>query len=294
VKSHAAECTVIHRRSFERGNGEQFRFSCPATSPGRVIEVYEKHYADAGYDGVFLDRIRYPSFIGGFSSVLGCYCGHCRKHYPLPELRELAVRDTANPLGIGGYRNMHYSMDDAFKRLFERKCDAVFEAVSVLVGYFRGRGMEIGLDLFAPFIAYFVGQDCRRLLGLADFVKPMFYGVTNAPAGLPFELRQYACAFGGGEESAMLRKNALLSLIGGEAGLMGREIADMKRFVSENKLGARVCAGIEFNRIDGVADVDESYLRARLNEAADADGIVASWDLNTISAEHIDCLLRYS
>jgi hypothetical protein len=279
---------------FERGNGERFRFACPAASPEHVIKAYGKHYADAGYDGVFLDRIRYPSFIGGFSSVLGCYCGLCREQHPLPDAGELAARDGANPLGLSAYENMRYSMDDAFMRLFDRKCDAVYGAVSVLAGFFRARGLEIGLDLFAPFLACFVGQDYRRLLGLADFVKPMFYGVTDAPAGIPFELWQYARAFGGGEESAMLRRNALLSLVGGEAGLMGREIADIKRFVSGNRLNAKVCAGIEFNRIDGVADVDENYLQARLNEAADADGIVASWDLNAISAEHIDCLLSYS
>ncbi len=275
---------------FERGNGERFRFACPASAAQRVIEVYERHYAKGGYDGVFLDKIRYPSFLGGLSSVLGCYCARCKERYPLPQPRALAPRDAINPLGITAYKDMRYRLDDEFQKLFDRKCDAVCDAVSTLCAYFRHRGLSVGFDLFAPFLAGFVGQDYHRLLPLADFVKPMFYGATDAPAGLPFELSQYALAFGG-EEGAALRQNALLERVGGRDGLMRREIAAIKRHVKNKALGTKVCAGIEFNDVQGVAEVTESYLRERMREAGEADGIVASWDLNTIPDAHIDCLL---
>ncbi len=87
-----------------------------------------------------------------------------------------------------------------------------------------------------------MGQDIRRLLELADFVKPMFYAVTDAPAGLPFEIGEYARAFGSDAGNAALRRNALLEIVGGEAGLMGRELRDMKRFILDQQLAVKVAA----------------------------------------------------
>ena len=43
------------------------------------------------------------------------------------------------------------------------------------------------MDTFAPYLAYFAGQDMKLLASMADFIKPMMYRITNAPAGMPFE-----------------------------------------------------------------------------------------------------------
>lgn len=43
------------------------------------------------------------------------------------------------------------------------------------------------MDLYAPFMAPFVGQDYAILAQHADFIKPMLYRRTFAPAGMGFE-----------------------------------------------------------------------------------------------------------
>jgi hypothetical protein len=43
------------------------------------------------------------------------------------------------------------------------------------------------MDLYAPFMAPFVGQDYEILARHADFIKPMLYRQTFAPAGMGFE-----------------------------------------------------------------------------------------------------------
>lgn len=48
--------------------------------------------------------------------------------------------------------------------------------------------MKVGVDTFAPFIAYFVGQDIEKISELVGFVKPMMYRITQGPAGLPLEI----------------------------------------------------------------------------------------------------------
>ncbi len=51
--------------------------------------------------------------------------------------------------------------------------------------------MKIGIDTFSPFISYFTGQDLEKLQEVADFIKPMMYRTTKAPAGLPFEFERF-------------------------------------------------------------------------------------------------------
>ena len=63
--------------------GETFAFSCP-TDPHNlrsVVDVYDTEFTDVGFSGVFLDRVRTHSFVGGVPGVLSCGCENCRKVY---------------------------------------------------------------------------------------------------------------------------------------------------------------------------------------------------------------------
>jgi hypothetical protein len=179
----------------------------------------------------------------------------------------------------------------SFKKLFDYKCDAVFHSLERLCAYFRRKGLKIGLDLFAPFMAYFVGQDYYRLIQLADFVKPMFYNITNAPAGIPFEINMYANAFDNDAQNAEKRKEQFLSYIGYGNSFINNEIAGIRKIIAANDFKTMLYAGIEINYDEDIAPVTEDYIRKSVKAAGGADGIVASWDLNTIPDSHIDCLL---
>lgn len=287
---------------FDMGNGENFVFCCPSSNINNVIEVYEKYFSSEIYDGVFLDKIRYPSFIGGISPILTCFCDNCMAAYGLHDPAPLAayglhdpaqffMADSVNPLGLTGYKDLRYGLDDRIKKLFDFKCDVIYHALESLCAYFRDKGLKIGFDLFAPFLAYFVGQDYYKLSGLADIVKPMFYGITNAPAGIPFEIDMYAKAFDSSPVNAEKRRNLLMDCIGFEDDLIGREIDGIKQIIKSNAQNTKLYAGIEFNRIERIAPVTSDYIMESITRVSRADGIVASWDLNTIPDSHIDCLL---
>jgi hypothetical protein len=281
------------KTNYNIGNGEKFLFCCPANTKNsdKFIEVFEKHYDKGVYDGVFLDKIRYPSFFGGTGSVLTCFCDYCRSKYDLPEIGDLYPHENENPLGISSYNELRYNLKPSCKKLFDYKCDAVFHSLERLCVYFRGKGLKIGLDLFAPFMAYFVGQDYYRLIQLADFVKPMFYNITNAPAGIPFEINMYANAFDNDAQNAEKRKEQFLSYIGYGNSFINNEIAGIRKIIVDNGLKTMLYAGIEINYDEDIAPVTEDYIRESVKAAGGADGIVASWDLNTMPDSHIDSLL---
>ncbi len=69
-------------------------------------------------------------------------------------------------------------------RFLEVREEIIADAVTSLVRYFKDKGMTVGLDLFAPLISRFVGQNYALITKNADFIKPMLYRRTEAPAGI--------------------------------------------------------------------------------------------------------------
>jgi len=270
---------------YRSADGERFDFGCPA-NPANVaatLRRFDHEYAGQRYDGVFLDKIRFPSFIDGVNSVLTCHCASCVSRFGArPELPELTGD---NPLGLTAYRGLTWDFADCrVADLFAYKATAVTESIAALADGFRRRGYKIGLDLFAPFLSSFVGQDYASLLPLADFVKPMLYRRTNAPAGLPFEIDRYAAAFGGTATDAARRQTRLLELLGTpaiDAAFANREIAAAKAVAG----GTKIYAGFEINRT-GVAPVTPPYVEENLT-GLHADGFALSWDLNSTPVDNL-------
>ena len=193
--------------------GEDFRFACPSSAHNRGIafKLYEKHFSHLPFDGVFLDKIRHASFAGGLENGFGCFCGECKAAYARHGVDAVAIAamikeifDGGSGGGdfdsvIGGGANAAFipaSMDNgvyhyenmAIDKFYQAKTKIITEAVANLSGRFRAIGMDVALDVFAPLLSYFVGQDIRALANHASFIKPMVYRITKAPAGLPFEL----------------------------------------------------------------------------------------------------------
>lgn len=63
----------------------------------------------------------------------------------------------------------------------------ITKAAKELTSYFHSKNMKVGLDSFAPHLALYMGQDSQALGEISDFIKPMMYWATNAPAGIPYE-----------------------------------------------------------------------------------------------------------
>lgn len=283
-------------RNYSLKEGETFEFYCPNNSVNvqAVISIYENYFKKYNFDGVFLDKIRYGSFANGLSGVINCFCTDCKRAYEdnginWKYIKEIAEKET--PFDITSYRNGKFEFhEEAWSEFFEFKSNSVYQAVEVLSDYFRKENKKIGMDTFAPFMSYFVGQDYEKLMGLTDFFKPMMYRITNAPAGLPFEYANFL------EKSGIEKKPFLKDALDRIIGIKHQENSEFDiEFVKKEldyitSLGVPVYCGIEVNYIETIAQVEPEYIKANIQELSktNIDGFVLSWDLLSAPEKNIE------
>ena len=182
--------------NYDLAAGEGFRFNCPTNRQNlaNIVALYDSLFSDCGFDGVFLDRVRTQSFVAGVSVVLGCGCQHCVQRFAAEGVDIAAVKAEYEARGDDFFSISSYSPDGnhGFKNplaaaFFKAKGRIVSGSVAAVADSLRARGLQVGMDLYAPFMAPFVGQNYSILARHADFIKPMLYRQTFAPAGMGFE-----------------------------------------------------------------------------------------------------------
>ena len=182
--------------NYDLAAGEGFRFNCPSDpkNAANVVGIYDQLFSDCGFDGVFLDRIRTQSFVSGVSGVLGCGCPLCVERFAAEGVDIEAVKSESETKGDAFFSASSYEPTAGFSfenpiaaAYFKAKGHVVSASVAAIADSLRSRGLEVGMDLYAPFMASFVGQDYAILADHADFIKPMLYRQTFAPAGMGFE-----------------------------------------------------------------------------------------------------------
>lgn len=244
--------------------GETFAFSCP-TDPANlkaVIDMYDSTFSDAGFSGVFLDRVRTQSFVGGVPGVLSCGCENCRRIY-----LEHGVSLDAIASAYEQSRDRFFDADSKpLHAFFEAKQHILADSISFLCRAFKSRGLEVGLDVFAPLMSTFVGQSLPLLAKDADFLKPMLYRRTYAPAGIGYEYD--------------LLRNCAPDAVG-----YPDIVTDTAFLKSElTKLRYLPCAvypGIEINRRDDIAPTDPAYVEESFSVLGESsvEGATLSWDI---------------
>jgi len=293
--------SVLERAGDHRS--EDFSFCCPNDPQNikNIIDIFEREFAGIPFTGIFLDKIRYPSFAQGQRSVFTCFCPHCQAKYrnenfDSDQLMEALSAPASSPLGISAYRGGGaYSFEDnSISKFFELKAAFIFQGLQGLCQYFRGKGLKIGFDVFAPFLSAFTGQNLPLLSGLCDFMKPMMYRITNAPAGIPFELKALLRETNGPIEK---KKRFLYDLLGLDP---EKKDIDLAFVVNEvvNLVSSSVCPvypGIEINRIKNLAEVHPDYVEETVHAYARAGirSFVLSWDLLNAPGENIDAVSRF-
>ena len=272
--------------NYDLAAGEGFRFNCPSNpeNAARVVSLYDSLFADCGFDGVFLDRIRTQSFVSGVSGVLSCGCPLCKARFQAEGVDLDAVRAAWEADGDAFFSVTGYSPAQGFTfeepmaaAYFQAKGKVVSSAVGAIADSLRSRGLAIGMDLYAPFMAPFVGQDYALLARHADFIKPTLYRQTYAPAGMGFEYE--------------LLKKAVPSAAGYPS-------FDMDVAFLESQLEAMApypCAkfpGIEINYREGVVPTSPEYVTESLAAVMrfGFDGAVLSWNIMEAPETHIACL----
>ena len=263
---------------------QSFHFVCPSSGHNAriVTDTYEKHFSDCGFDGVFLDRIRSQSFETGISGILSCACERCRKAFLDKGVDIDEVRNLYEEQGDAFFDMASWPMNGEFvleklsgQRFFEAKEKIIAEAVAGLAGYFRSKGLIVGLDLFAPVISRFVGQNYSLIAKTADFIKPMLYRRTDAPAGVRYEYALF-------EKAASGARNKLKPVM--DPAFLDSQLQAVK------DLPCELYPGIEVNFDKELVRTDTDYIRESLAAIRQCglDGAALCWDIMKAPKAHIE------
>ena len=296
-------------------NKPEFTFLCPNRPEVResVLQHLSAAVALGTYRGVFLDRIRFPSPAGEPARQLGCFCGACRqasrqagldltrvRHdllllFATREGRRAATRTLLSGPNGEAARGPNRSLELLMQFRLESITAIVKEAAYLAIA----AGQAVGLDCYSPTLARMVGQDLAALARYCDWIKVMIYARSYAPASLPFEVTRLAdCLMGSGDES---EPSAMAAVAQGTGWPLPSLREDLRHgglapsiLTEELRRGRasharQLLAGIELVEIPGVSELNRAQIRTDSEAvlAGSPDGIVLSWDLVHMPADHL-------
>jgi hypothetical protein len=290
-------------KKFELQQGESFEFFCPtdAYNLQLIKDIYRDLFGDIEVEGVFIDKIRYPSFSNGLTGIFTCFCTECQKamdEYGINLADSInVIRDlfddtgqlqAETPIIIKNYQNLRYEFEKPiWQEFFDFKSYNIGRSIKDLSEYFRNLGLEVGLDTFAPFLGYFVGQNLTILAESGDFIKPMFYRKTWAPAGLPFETNILQLIFQLDNECGKEWVREIFDFKGKlfPRELVIKEMEELKLAIGNDK----ILPGFEINKKEGIAPVLPADVKENLvlHKKRGVEGIILSWDIMEAPEENL-------
>jgi len=296
---------------------EDFLFLCPNDEEhiGRIFDQYQNKIKESDFDWVFLDRIRFPSPSNGFELLFSCFCKFCQNKFHTTYGEDLenyrhqakAVFKKFKTMDINYLRTCQ-SLSDMIipgnlEKFYDFRKQNIYQVVKIFADKAKQMGKLVGVDLFAPSLAPLVSQDYRLLAKTCDWIKPMIYGHTTGPAGLPLELYCFM--------KAILKMNPALDegrFIREISRIIGVDLPNqlndlLKNGVSEKIIyhemqrikeldlteNVKIYVGLEAVQIPGLCNITAKILKEYLKSVTEADvkGIILSWDLLKIPDENL-------
>jgi hypothetical protein len=292
----------------------EFSFDCPVR-PAALEAALERLDAAAArrpWQGILLDKIRWPSPSGDPAGELACFCHACRfaaaaEGIDLGAVAGWLGEAAGTPAGrVRVLRALlegdtEAGLDHFLAWRCERITAAVAAAVERVQGHLGsdGRPMRVALDVFAPALGRLVGQDLAALARHGELLKAMLYLGTHGPAGLPYELCRLA---------RWLEAGAVPSPVEQLAGMVDLPLPEMPELchgslsepVFESQLdalrrlaGVSAAAGIDAVAITGLAVLPDATLETVTRRSLQAGvPVVLSWDLMAIPPARLERLGR--
>lgn len=270
-------------------NDEEFSFLCPNSYVNyhSVIDLYETYFKDIPFDGVFLDKLRYATFVNGYQEGFGCLCEACsfyhKQHHVDIDALKTAI-ENRDPMLLKGEYDKHgvYHFEDKnIHQFYENRSLLISDYVFKLATYFNSRKISVGADVYAPFFAYHCGQKIKDLATMVDFIKPMIYKNTNAPAGMKFEydayLKNFKCT---GAFTKHWNNNPC-------------SIESIKKQCSFlNDLPANIIPGIEVTTLKNICDPSFASLKEAITtlESENIHTFTLSWNIMEMKDELLEAL----
>ena len=195
---------------------ESFLFACPR-SPSYINDIENDCRRQLEqYDGLFLDRLRYPSPANGIETLFSCFCPRCLEHNPeasywrenakhFRRFIEKAPHDTLPywPEFINLLKQ--HGFDDFLQERKHNLMDLARRFTRLAVSHNK----KIAFDLITPTLSIFVGQDYQSLGELADWLKPVIYCRAHEPTSLSLELASLVRGFSQWSDYRFMEKTVL-------------------------------------------------------------------------------------
>jgi hypothetical protein len=274
----------------------EFTFICPNRTDvqGWIAERIEVAAQRGIYQGLFFDRMRFPSPAENPETYLACFCKYCQRIASDSGLDLEAVRRHIRSYLTNGnharalLQALFTSTDDSLlETFFNFRSNSITHIVQYATKLASAHGLKIGLDCFSPTLTRMVGQDLSALDKSCDWIKLMTYPRVFGPAGLPFELNALAEWL---RSKNMLNKTEATDIVGRASGLFPS--LDSASIAHELQRGrnagiTNLLAGIALVELEGIHQPTLEQIQADFNACQDADGLVLSWDLWNIPHKYI-------
>ncbi len=300
------------------GKGEEdFLFLCPNDEKNirQIFNQYQNKIIESSFDGVFLDRIRFPSPSNGFEALFSCFCKSCLNKFYINYGEDLeSYRNQAKTIfkrfktiDVNYLQTCQSFSDiiirDDLEKLFDFRKQKIYRVLKMFADKARQMGKLVGIDLFAPSLAPLVSQDYQLLAKTCDWIKPMIYCHTSSPAGFPLELycilRAILDINPALDEEQLIQ--AVSRIIGVDLptqlnGLLKNGVSEYIICVEMQKIRklnlpekVDIYIGLEAVQIPGLCNIDKSILKKYLESVIEEDikGILLSWNLLKIPDENL-------
>lgn len=296
------------------GMSETFRFSCPNNRAAQrtTLQQLTRLLTTYNFDGVFLDKIRFPSPANGLNELFSCFCTYCRQAAKesgldlnkvqtainnLPHLKATTMVDSKLP---GEWLDDLLADQPLLQTFVNFRADSVSRLVAKVKTLTDRLGKQLALDLFSPGLAMLVGQDYLRLAQYAAWVKPMIYRFARGPASLRLEIPAFASdlenLFGCHPDTAMSWTQRRVPGLSGttfksidEQGVPIELIADETSLAVELLDPTPVYLGVETVSIPGIINITPALVEEtfQMGRNAGISGMVLSWDLMHTPLENL-------
>jgi hypothetical protein len=269
----------------------EFTFMCPNRTDVQewIAERIEVAAQRGIYQGLFLDRMRFPSPAENPEGNLACFCKYCQRVASDSWLDLEAVRrhiascladvDRAKAFTQSLFTKTN---DPLLESVFRFRFDSITHLVQYAAKLARSHGLSIGLDCFSSALTRMVGQDLPSLNKSCEWIKLMTYPRVFGPAGLPFELNAMTEWL---RSRYNLSETEAIDVVGRAGGLsLTKNGLDSESIAHEIQRGRNVgvtklLAGIALVKLEGIHQPTLEQIQADLDACHEADGLVLSWDL---------------
>lgn len=280
----------------------EFTFICPNRSDVQewIAERIEVAAQRGLYQGLFFDRMRFPSPAEDPAERLACFCRYCRR----------IASDSGLDLEVVRHQIESYLTDGAHAKaltqaLFSPTDDPLvesffsfrFNSITHIIEYSaklaRSHGLRIGLDCFSPALTRMVGQQLSALNSSCDWIKLMTYPRVFGPAGLPFELNALSKWLN--ERFSFTETDAVKTVWEASGLSFARNGLESESLAHEIQRGratgiSKLLAGLALVEVEGIHQLTHQQVRSDLIACGEADGLVLSWDLWHIPPKYISII----